>query len=117
MRTLFDMKNKLLSFLGICRRARKLVIGAEAAAESVTGGKSRLVLYASDFSRGSLKKLRAAAEANGVEVLMLPVTKEVLSLALGRLSGALSVEDEGFAKKLREMIKSEQGGEFDENKG
>ena len=53
MRTLFDMKNKLLSFLGICRRARKLVIGAEAAAESVTGGKSRLVLYASDFSRGS----------------------------------------------------------------
>ena len=111
------MNDRLLSFLGICRRAKKLVIGAETAVESMKEGKSQLVLYASDFSKGSLKKVLEASGRCGVEALALPRTKEELSLALGRLSGVLSVEDKGFADKLRELINSEQRGEFDENKG
>ena len=39
-------------------------------------------------------------------------TKEELSLALGRLCGVLSVEDEGFAKKLIAMLETEQGGDL-----
>ena len=94
------MQDRLLSFLGLCRRAKKLVIGAETTVESVESGKSQLVLYASDFSRGSLKKVLHAAERCGVEAMMLPRNKEELSIALGRLSGVLSVEDRGFADKL-----------------
>lgn len=109
------MQDRLLSFLGLCRRAKKLVIGAETTVESVESGKSQLVLYASDFSRGSLKKVLHAAERCGVEVMMLPRNKEELSIALGRLSGVLSVEDRGFADKLRDRIKSEQRGELHEN--
>ena len=109
------MQDRLLSFLGLCRRAKKLVIGAETTVESVESGKSQLVLYASDFSRGSLKKVLHAAGSHGVDALMLPRTKEELSIALGRLSGVLSVEDRGFADKLRERIKSEQRGELHEN--
>ena len=78
-------------------------------------GKSQLVLYASDFSRGSLKKVLHAAERCGVEAMMLPRNKEELSIALGRLSCVLSVEDRGFADKLRDRIKSEQRGELHEN--
>ena len=114
------MQDRLLSFLGLCRRAKKLVIGAETTVESVESGKSQLVLYASDFSRGSLKKVLHAAERCGVEAMMLPrnkeeLSKEELSIALGRLSGVLSVEDRGFADKLRDRIKSEQRGELHEN--
>jgi hypothetical protein len=47
--------------------------------------------------------------------MMLPRNKEELSIALGRLSGVLSVEDRGFADKLRDRIKSEQRGELHEN--
>ena len=106
------MQDRLLSFLGLCRRAKKLVIGAETTVESVESGKSQLVLYASDFSRGSLKKVLHAAERCGVEAMMLPRNKEELSIALGRLSGVLSVEDRGFADKLRDRFRGTEQEDY-----
>ena len=90
------------------------MIGAEVTAESLKTGRSKLVIYAEDFSRGSLKKVLEAAQGSGVDALCLNRSKEQLSFALGRLSGVVSIEDEGFAKKLRAMISNEQRGEFDE---
>ena len=101
------MSDKLLSFVGLCRRAKKLVIGAQVTVESVNSGKSRLVLYASDASANSLKPVLAAAQRSGVEALDIQRGKEELSLALGKLCGVLSVEDQGFADRLREMVAAE----------
>ena len=58
------MNDKLLSFLGLCRRAGKLVIGAEVTAESLKTERSSLVIYAEDFSRSSLKKVLEAARSS-----------------------------------------------------
>lgn len=102
------MNDKLLSFLGLCRRAKKLVIGAEAAVESVNSGKALLVLYADDFSQNSLKPVAAAAASKGVPVLRLNRSKGDVSHALGRLCGVMAVEDKGFADKLTQMIMQEQ---------
>ena len=101
------MNDRLLSFLGLCLRAKKLVTGAEVTVRSVADGKSLLVLYAEDFSGNSLKPVLAAAEKYGVTALMLPRSKEELSLALGKLCGVLSVEDRGFADKLVKLIVAE----------
>lgn len=98
------MDDRLLSFLGLCRRARKMTIGAQCAIESAENKKSQLIIYARDFSRKSLKPVLEAAEKNGVAVLMIDRGKDELSLALGKLCGVLSVEDKGFADKLRLMI-------------
>lgn len=106
------MNDRLLSFLGLCRRARKLVIGAQVSVESVENNKSFLIIYARDFSKGSIKPVLAAAEKNGVTALMINRGKDELSRSLGKLCGVLSVEDKGFADKLKVMIESEQGGEF-----
>lgn len=103
--------DRLLSFLGLCRRAGKLAIGAQVAAESIESNKSRLIIYASDFSGNSLKPVLAAAREHSVEVLMINRTKDELGFSLGKLCGAASVEDAGFAAKLSQMIKDEQGGE------
>ena len=105
------MNDRVLSFLGLCRRAKKLVIGAETTEASVREGKSLLVLYAEDASENSLKRVRRAARERGVEMLCLDRDKEGLSCALGRLCAVLSVEDKGFADKLREMLKR---GELDD---
>lgn len=102
------MNDRLLSFLGLCRRAKKLVIGAQVTVESVQKGRSRLVLYAFDASENSLKPVLAAAKESGVEALEIQRSKEELSLALGRLCAVLSVEDQGFAAKLREMAAAER---------
>ena len=107
------MNDRILSFLGICRRARKLTIGADSAVESLNSGKAQLILYADDFSRNSLKPVLIEAERAGVTALKLNRSKEELSAALGRLCGVLAIEDKGFADKLRQMTESEQdqGGE------
>ncbi len=106
------MNDKLLSFLGICMRAKKLVIGADVCVKSAQQGNSYLILYAEDFSANSLKKVAAAARQYGVRIIDTHRTKEELSFALGRLCGVLSVEDEGFAKKLIAMLETEQRGDL-----
>lgn len=101
------MNDRLLSFLGLCRRAKKLVIGAEVTVQSVEQGRSLLVLYASDASKNSLKPVLKAAEEHGVPAKRVERSKDELSAALGRLCAVLSVEDKGFADKLRTMTESE----------
>ena len=55
--------DRLLSFLGLCKRAGCLISGAETVTKAVAEGKALLVLYASDVSENSLKGvLKAAAE-------------------------------------------------------
>ncbi len=98
------MNDSLLSFLGLCRRARKLIIGAEACEKSLREGKSRLIIYANDFSRSSLKPVLEAASKANVKALEINRSKNELSLALGKLCGVVSIEDRGFAQKLRSMI-------------
>ena len=102
-----NMNDRILSFLGICRRAKKLVIGAESAAKSAKAGTSFLIIYASDFSANSLKPVMQAANEYGVSVIKLNRTKQELSFALGKLCGVASVDDKGFADKLRQMIEAE----------
>ena len=89
------------------RRAKKLVIGAESAAKSAKEGTSFLIIYASDFSANSLKPVMQAANEYGVSVIKLNRTKQELSFALGKLCGVASVDDKGFADKLRQMIEAE----------
>lgn len=101
------MNDRVLSFLGICRRAGKLVIGAQVAEASVKEGKSRLVLYAADASENSLKRVRRTAAEKGVPVRCAGRSKDALSVSLGRLSAVLSVEDAGFAGKLCSMLDKE----------
>ncbi|HCA04880.1 MAG TPA: hypothetical protein DEO32_03170 [Ruminococcaceae bacterium] len=98
------MNDRILSFLGICKRAGKLASGADTVVKSVNSKKSRLVLYAADFSENSLKPVLRAAGENGVRVIKLDCSKQELSFALGRLSGVLSVDDPGFASKLVQML-------------
>lgn len=101
------MNDKLLNFLGLCRRAGKMKIGCDTVIESIEFGNSKLVLMASDISENTKKKVISAL--NGVECNILDYTKDELSFSLGKTCAVLSVEDEGFAKKLSELI-SNKGG-------
>ena len=96
--------DRLLSFLGICKRAGCLLSGAETVTKAVNDGKAKLALYASDVSENSLKGVLRAAAAKDVPVAKLPQTKEELSFALGKHCGIVCTTDAGFAKKISELI-------------
>lgn len=101
------MKDKLLNFLGICKRAGCLISGAETVTRAVTEHKAALVLYASDASENSLKKTLAAAKRENVPAARLDRTKEALSFALGKHCAIICTTDAGFAEKISELMKEE----------
>lgn len=100
--------DRLLSLLGLCRRARRLTIGADSVVKEIGSGTAQLVLYAADFSPGSLKAVLSAAEHAGIPVCSLPYSKEALSLALGKYSGVLCINDKGFARSITALLSQKQ---------
>lgn len=102
------MNDRLLSFLGICRRAGKLVIGFDPLKEAVETGKALLVIAASDISANTLKKVNTVIEAGTVPCYTIKRTKDELSFSLGKTCACLAVVDKGFADKLTELIEAEQ---------
>lgn len=105
------MNDRFLSFLGLCRRAGKMKIGCDTVIESINSGNAKLVIMASDISENTKKKVISAL--NGTTYEISDYTKDQLSFSLGKTCAVLSVEDEGFAKKLSELI-SNKGGKLND---
>lgn len=101
-------KERLLSFLGIARRAQKLSMGADATQEAMQKGKTKLLLLASDLSERSERSARAAAQAASTPVLPAGVTMDEIAFSVGKRTGILAVNDSGFAGKLRTMLGEQQ---------
>ncbi len=95
--------DRLLSFLGLCKRAGKLISGAETVTKAITEKKALLVLYASDVSQNSIKGVLKAAESFDVPARELDRTKEELSFALGKHCAIVGITDPGFSKKLLDL--------------
>ncbi len=73
---------KVVSLLGLARRARKVVSGAEAVESAMRRRRARLILTAIDASAGSVDKVRALARATGTACYRL-LSKEELGAAVG----------------------------------
>ena len=100
------MQNNILSLLGLCRRAGKLVMGHDPVIKAIKENKAQLTLFASDYSENSKKEIKKVCEENNAALLTLPFTKEELGVCVGHYCGAVAVTDRGFSDKLRELILS-----------
>lgn len=98
------MNDKLLSFIGLCRRAGKMTIGNDPVAEDIKKGISKLVLIADDISHNTEKDITKKAGDGKVRTIKIPYSKEQISVSLGKLAAVISVNDEGFAKRILELI-------------
>lgn len=98
------MKNKLLSTLGICRKAGKLVWGFDAVAQAVTGNKAVLVLAAQDTSAKSVKEIRFICDKHNIKVLPIPVTMEDLWQKIGKKVRILAVTDDGLSHTIQSVL-------------
>ncbi|MBQ1516651.1 MAG: ribosomal L7Ae/L30e/S12e/Gadd45 family protein [Clostridia bacterium] len=108
------MDKKVTGFLGLIRRAGKLVIGCDPVVQSMADGKSKLVVMASDISANTKKVILRNNELYNVKLVTLPISKEELSIAVGKSAAVISVEDEGFAAGLLKKIAADKGGITDD---
>ena len=96
--------DKILNFLGIARRAGKLSLGFDAAEESVNKKKSKLLILACDVSERTRKSVEKISEKGNIKTVFSEIPMEKIGNAMGKSVGIISVNDEGFAKRLEELF-------------
>lgn len=89
--------DKLIGALSLCRKAGKLVMGFDPAAQSMAKGRAAALLLAADLSEGSARRITRLAQAAGFSPLRLPLTQRQLLAVTPKPTGIFAVEDPGLA--------------------
>ena len=92
--------DKVLSLLGLCRRAGKLQPGFDKCRESARTKKAALLVAARDISEKTYKNLCYEADRAGIESIRVGADMAELSRACGIRAGVAAVTDKGFAGAL-----------------
>ena len=102
---------KLLSLLGMCRRAGRLSCGHDAAIGSVRSKSAKLCLLSSGSSQRLRKEIEreASFEGRDIPVKLMLSTMEEIGKATGLKSAVVSVNDEGFAKTMLGLLNNTPG--------
>lgn len=98
------MTDRLMSLLGLCRRAGKAVLGNDPVLDSINLKKAKLVIIAQDCSQHTAKGVLRCSHMNNVKAYVVPYTKNDISMAVGKYTAVLSIQDDGFAKKAETLI-------------
>lgn len=109
---------RVLQVLGLAVRAGQVLLGHEAVLKSIQTVRSKLVLVAGDAGSNSAKKYRDKCRYYETPVAFV-ADRGTLGHACGKPNTvAVSVLDEGFAKKLVGLVLEIYGGEaFGETSG
>ncbi|HHZ17849.1 MAG TPA: 50S ribosomal protein L7 [Acholeplasmataceae bacterium] len=93
-------RSKVLGYLGLARRANRLIAGSDAALWALSQGKARLVFIASDAARNTVNKFANKCHASNVPMIN-EYSSEELSKAIGKtLCKVLTVTDRGFSQAI-----------------
>jgi ribosomal protein L7Ae-like RNA K-turn-binding protein len=93
-------QDKILTLLGFCKKAGKLVAGTEKVTELVKKGSPCLVMLSDDISPKTEKELRYHANGKQVVFIRLPYSRETVAHATATTAGVLATADEGFSKAI-----------------
>lgn len=104
--------DKVLSMLGIARRAGKLEAGFDLACEKITYGKAKLAVAAVDISEKTFKNLMFEAEKYNVPCRRVKADMAEMGKACSIKAGVAVITDEGLANAVLKLIdEPEEGGE------
>ena len=100
------MKSKVLSMMGLCRRAGQMVIGADLVTKKLPSKKIRLVIYAENSSPNTEKRILDKCKFYNVPVLKAELSSEEIGRAVGKegLVCVLGIEDQGFSSELTNLL-------------
>ena len=98
--------DKLLSMLGICRKAGYLVLGSDAVIEALRKESAHIVLLTDDLSRRSGEKIATAADHKSVKGLKIPISMEEIERLTGKASGIIAITDKGLADAVEKLARA-----------
>ena len=106
------MENKILSSLGLCAKAGKLIRGVPMICEALRrsgASKVYLVLEACDTSDNTHKKLNDKCNFYNTEKIRLDENGEALASAVGKSGsiGAVAITDVGLSEMVKRHFEAE----------
>ena len=97
--------DKALSFLGICKKAGKLLTGEDGVSGAARSGEAALIMTASDTASNTTKKALNLSEMGRVPHVRLPWDKDTLGELLDkRVCAILALTDRGLAAAFAEKL-------------
>ncbi len=105
--------NKVLSLLGLAKKAGRIAVGGEAVSGALWQGSAKLVLTSCDAAKNTLRRLTNYEQ---IRHIPLPYPKEELGAAVGyRSCSILAICDAGFAKAFISAFDRQQNIEKIQN--
>ena len=97
---------RVLSMLGLCKKAGRLVSGVPLVCDGLREGQIKLVVYAAGAAENSVKRVCDKAKTYGCPALAVDTTPEMLAKSVGKAGAvaAVGVEDAGFARAIAKII-------------
>lgn len=109
--------NRMLSMLGLARKAGKVASGAFAAENAVKKGRAFLVIVASDASDNTKKNFRDMCTYYTTPYVV-GVAGEEMGRAIGQgMRAVLAVTEERFARTIENMINENTDGGIENGDG
>jgi ribosomal protein L7Ae-like RNA K-turn-binding protein len=98
-------KEKVLSLLGLCQRANRLVSGEDMSLAAIKNKQAKLVFLAQNAGPNTSKRICDKSSTYDVPVIDVFDSDE-LSKSIGKSNRkVLVVKDAGFAKKMLSLLK------------
>lgn len=92
--------DRVSGLLGLCRKAGKMSLGHDESKIAVKSGKASVCIMASDSSERLRGEFRTLCEENKVTIIESEYTIEQFAFIIGSKAAVITVNDEGFGKKL-----------------
>ncbi len=96
------ISDKLNGLLGLCRKAGKISLGHDATVTSIKKRKAKLVITCCDASDRLKNEIQDECTFDGRNIPYIDASFNMkeLSLCINARAGVISIDDQGFAKKL-----------------
>lgn len=109
-------EERLLGYLGLATRARKLVTGYNTCLEMIPRGKLKLIILAEDVGEKTKKKFEQKCESYEIEI-RVGLDANSMSSACGKSNkGIFGITDQGFADSIIKLLDKENEDTEDKDK-
>ena len=101
-------RKKIESYLGLARRAGKIVSGYQTCVHTISRGTIRLVIVASDTSDNTKEKFEHLCSRYGVDFCVYGTTDELSFMTGFQGRGIYGITDSNFAEVMIKEIQNEK---------
>lgn len=99
-------KDKILSMLGLARRAGRLSMGHDMAEQALFKHRAKMLIFCSDVSPRLVGEFKKTMELHNIDlpVYQIDITIEEIHFFVGYKAGVITVDDENFSNKIISLL-------------